>query len=123
MMNSNGPDDLPVFVRWMDYLNDLHVVLDRMPKKIRFSLSDRIFNLSLEVAEKLVKARYQKKKGPILNDINLSLEKIRILFRIAHEGKFINTKDFYRINKVLFEIGKMIGGWRKEVAGRDEAIW
>lgn len=72
-------------------------------KKVRFTLSDRIFNLSLDIAEKIVEAKYQRKKTITLNHINLSLEKIRVLFRNAHEGKFVSSKDFYRINEVLFE--------------------
>lgn len=121
-MNSSNNNDLPIFVKWMSYLSHLSIVIDRMPKKVRFTLSDRIFNLSLDIAEKIVEARFQRKKTTTLNHINLSLEKIRVLFRIAHEGKFVSSKDFYRINEALFEVGKMLGGWRKEVTRRDETI-
>jgi 23S rRNA-intervening sequence protein len=121
-MKASSHDDLPIFVKWMSYLSYLNVVIDRMPKKVRFTLSDRIFNLSLDIAEKLVEARYQKQKIDTLNRINVSIEKIRVLFRIAHDGKFIGTKDFFRINEILFEVGKMIGGWKKEVVTRNEAF-
>ena len=55
--------DLPIFIKWMDFLKWLLVILDGFPKKARFNFSDRLTYLSLQIIEDLVEARYNKNKS------------------------------------------------------------
>lgn len=103
--------DLPVFVEWLSFMKGLSFTIDKMPKKTRFTISERIYNLGLEIAEDLVDARFEKKRALILNSVNRKLEKIRVLLRISHESKFLSTKDFYRLIEQIGVVGRMIGGW------------
>ena len=68
MQKSN--QDLPVFVKWIDFLEWLLPVTERFPKRVRFSFSERINQLALDIVEDLVEARYSNNKREILRRAN-----------------------------------------------------
>ena len=106
--------DLPIFIKWMDFLKWLLVTLDGFPKKARFNFSDRLTNLSLEIVEDLVEARYNKNKSVVLRRANMNLEKIRILIRICFELRFLSRQGYEHSSVLINEVGKMLGGWMKQ---------
>ena len=62
-MTRKKGDELPIFVAWMDFVKWLFPVTEKLPRRVRFSLADRMNNLCLDVVEDLVEARYARKKG------------------------------------------------------------
>ena len=106
--------DLPIFIKWMDFLKWLLVTLDGFPKKARFNFSDRLTNLSLQIVEDLVEARYNKNKSVVLRRANMNLEKIRILMRICFELRFLSRQGYEHSSVLINEVGKMLGGWMKQ---------
>ncbi len=66
------------------------------------------------MVEGLVEARYSKNKREILKQVNLNLEKIRILLRICYELKYLPTASYEHAMSSLQEIGRMLGGWLKQ---------
>lgn len=106
--------DLPIFIKWMDFLKWLLVTLDGFPKKARFNFSDRLTNLSLQIVEDLVEARYNKNKSVVLRRANMNLEKIRILIRICFELRFLSRQGYEHSSVLINEVGKMLGGWMKQ---------
>ena len=106
--------DLPIFIKWMDFLKWLLVTVDGFPKKARFNFSDRLTNLSLQIAEDLVEARYNKNKSVVLRRANMNLEKIRILMRICFELRFLSRQGYEHSSMLINEVGKMLGGWLKQ---------
>ena len=111
--------ELPIFVKWLDFLKWLLVTTDRFPKKARFTFSDRLNQLGLGIVENLVEARYTRDKAPVLKQINLSLEKLRVLLRISYELKFLSGSAYEHAMNCLQEIGKMLGGWLKQAKQQD----
>lgn len=106
--------DLPIFIKWMDFLKWLLVTIDGFPKKARFNFSDRLTNLSLQIVEDLVEARYNKNKSVVLRRTNMNLEKIRILMRICFELRFLSRQGYEHSSVLINEVGKMLGGWMKQ---------
>lgn len=106
--------DLPVFVKWMDYLKWLLIITEKFPKKNRFTFSDRINTMALDMVDDLVEARYSKNKIPALQRINLRIEKIRILMRICYEVRILPNDAFKHSAYSLNEVGKMVGAWNKQ---------
>ena len=107
-------NDFPLFLQWLDFLKWLLSTTEKFPKRVRFTFSDRINNLALSVVEDLVEARYTAHKLSGLKKINLTLEKIRILLRIAYETQILPTQAYEQAMKSLNEMGKMLGGWIKQ---------
>lgn len=106
--------DLPIFVKWIDFLKWLLLTTEKFPKKVRFTFSDRINHLALDVVEDLIEARYSRQKMIALKRANLSLEKIRVLLRICFESKILPYKAYEHAMVSINEVGKMLGGWMKQ---------
>lgn len=107
-------DDLPIFVKWLDFLEWLLPVTERFPKRVRFTFSERINQLALDIVEDLIEARYTRDKQVHLRRANLRLEKIRVLLRLSNKLQFLDHKRYEYAMKHINEVGKMLGGWLKQ---------
>jgi hypothetical protein len=103
--------ELSLFVHWEKPLRDILLRTEKFPKRVRFTFSSRIDNLALDILEKLVEARYTKDKTAVLSQANLSFEKLRVLFRISHEERYLDHKGFEHVIRNIDEAGRMVGGW------------
>ena len=112
--NERQGNELTVFVKWLEFLKWFLPVLEKFPKKARFTITSRIENCALDIVEYLIEAKYSREKRQILRKVNLHLEKIRILLRISYETKLMPTKSYHHANKLINEVGMMIGGWLKQ---------
>jgi hypothetical protein len=107
-------EELPLFVRWSKFLSWLLGVTEKFPKRVRFTFSSRLDNLAIGVLERIVEAAYSRDKSHILKQINLDIEKMRVLIRLSHEQQYISTAAYKHAIKELYETGAMTGGWIKE---------
>ena len=114
MTTTKNDGELPVFIKWHDFLSWLLLTTEKFPKKARFTFSERLNNLGLDVVEDLIEAKYSKEKWKLLQRINLRLEKIRILLRIAFEQKFLAMAGYKHAMYLLNEVGSMVGGWMRQ---------
>lgn len=113
-MTRRANDDLPIFVQWTDFMKWLFSVTEKFPKRVRFTFSERIDNLALDIFEDLVEARYAREKAPILRRANLRLEKMRLLLRMCHELRHLPHAAFEHSARSLNETGRMLGGWIRQ---------
>lgn len=118
---SGTKEDLPIFIKWMDFLKWLLVTTDNFPKKARFTYTDHLTNLSLLIVEDLIEARYSRSKYQILRRANMNLEKIRVLIRICFELKLMPRKSYEYASRSINEVGKMLGGWMKQQGDNEKA--
>lgn len=109
--------DPPLFVLWYDFTKWLLGKTGKFPKNIRFSFSSRIDNLSLDIIEGIIEARYSRKKSDTLRRIDLCMEKLRVLLRMCNELKYLDHNGYEYASKKINEAGKMVGGWRKQQEG------
>ncbi len=109
--------ELPIFIKWHEFLSWLLLTTEKFPKKARFTFSERLNNLGLDMMEDLIEARYSKDKWRILNRSNLRLEKLRVLLRICYEQKLLAQHAYKHAMYLLNEIGSMLGGWLRQQGG------
>ena len=81
------------------------------PKGQRFLLADRIERILLDILEMLIEAVYSKNKREILIKVNLKLDLLRFMMRIAKDMKYVNINAYDFFYQSSIEIGKMVGGW------------
>ncbi len=115
---SRQSEELPIFVKWLEFLKWLLPILEKFPKKSRFTITNRIENTALNVVELLIEAKYSRDKRPMLKKVNLCFEKMRILLRVSHEMKLIPTKSYHFASKSINETGMMLGGWIRQQSAR-----
>ena len=95
--------ELPIFVKWMEFLKWFLPILEKFPKKSRFTITNRVENIALDIVELLTEAKYSREKRPLPRKINLCLEKIRVLLRVSYETKLISTKSYHFASKKIME--------------------
>lgn len=95
------------FVLW------LVPTVEHFPRSQKFLLGDRMQSTALDCLEQLIEATYTKAREAALARANLGIEKLRFLFRIAFELKYVDFARFEHAARNLDEIGRMIGGWMR----------
>jgi len=95
------------FIRW------LIPTVEKFPKSQKFLLGDRIQATALNVLERLIEATYSKPRQAHLLGANLGIEKLRHLFRIAADLRYLDLGRYEHAARSLDEVGRLIGGWAK----------
>lgn len=106
-------EQYPLFSHWYATLDWILNAVEKFPRNARFSIASRIADAALDAMETIVEAIYTKNRAPLLDRLNLTIEKQRVMFRIAHDRRYISTKQYEHIAAALNEAGRMTGGWRK----------
>jgi len=112
-MTESSRSHAPVLEKMYQFLLWLIPTVDKFPRAQKFLLGDRIQTAALDVMEHLVKAAYSRDKLSILNQINLQLETLRFLFRLAYDLKLMDMRRYEFASRALDDVGRMVGGWRK----------
>lgn len=111
-----------IFTQWYQTLDWILATSERVPKHARFSIASRMANLGLDTMELIVQAIYTKDRLDILDEINLLLEKQRIIFRLACDRRYLSVKQHEYIAQALDVTGRMIGGWRRKKHGQSGTL-
>jgi 23S rRNA-intervening sequence protein len=90
--------------------------VEKFPRSQKFLLGDRIQGTALDVLERLIEATYSKARRPPLLAANLGLEKLRFLFRLATEMRYLDPRRYEHAARALDEVGRLVGGWLKSDA-------
>lgn len=108
--------EVPVLLtRWEQVLGDLLDRSAQFPKAWRFTLTQRIDNLGLDVLQHLVRARFSsgRVRGAALQEADLALAQLRVLLRLAHDRHLLDHRGYAHVSRNLDECGRMLGGWRQ----------
>lgn len=75
---------------------------------------DAIFTETLEL---LLLAKYSEKgnKPLIINRAITKLDSLKFFLQIAWEIKALDNKKYDHLSRPLAEIGRMLGGWKKQL--------
>ena len=106
---------LPIIQRFIAVYKLWDEFKNHFPKKSRYALGAKIDTLFFDTTELLFTASYLSKeqKQPVLQKANGKLDLLKFFLQIAWELKVLDTKKYAELSKLLDEIGRMLGGWRK----------
>ena len=68
--------------------------IEKFPRSQKFLLGDRIQSTALDVLERLIEATYTKARREALGAANLGVEKLRLLFRLATEMRYLDPRRY-----------------------------
>jgi hypothetical protein len=95
--------------------------LDKLPRQRRYTLGERIESGLLDVLEQLTDAAYSRAKVDQLRAANRRLDRVRHLWRLCHELKALPTRQYGHGARLLEDLGRQIGAWRRDVASRPQS--
>lgn len=87
--------------------------VEKFPRSQKFMLGDRIQSTALDVLEGLIEATYRRERAEHLARVNLLLEKLRFLFRLAKDLRILDARRYEFSAREINEIGRLVGGWMK----------
>ncbi|MCG3154846.1 MAG: hypothetical protein DKINENOH_01442 [bacterium] len=102
-----------VIKRGYDFSKWLLQHTGKFPKSYRFSVAAKLENNSLEFIELTTVANLRRDKLPLLKRADEALAKLRLLFRLSYEMRFINLKAYEHGSLLMNEMGRLLGGWIK----------
>ena len=105
--------DIPIFTKLYDFYKNLSQVLVLFPKAKRYTLGQRLDNLTLEIFESSIAAGIAPRDQKLLHleKAIISLDLLKILIRLAKDIQCLDNKRYIQLQEPLQEIGRMLGGW------------
>ncbi len=85
----------------------------KFPKSYRFSVAAKLENGILDFIEATTVANMRRDKISFLTKADEALARLRLLFRLSYEMRFINLKSYEYGSRQMAELGRLLGGWLK----------
>jgi len=117
--NSTPPlnfEDLPILQKLVEVYKIWHNYLVHFPRLSRYTLGIKIDAIFTDCLELLLLAKYSDKncKLSLINKAISKFDSLKFFLQIAWEIKSLDNKKYLRLSKPLAEVGRMLGGWRKQ---------
>lgn len=91
-------------------------IIGRFPQNQRYVLGQQIENAMLDIGQMIVHANKLRNKREKLYELDIALEKLRFLIRLAKDLKMMSITKYGHHCERLDEIGKLLGGWMKSLS-------
>lgn len=106
--------DLPIVQKTYDLIKWYVPILNRLPKKHKFTLGDRMITGLYDLLEGLILARYSQEKLTQLELLNAKLDILRHQTRLLFDFQEFDQRRYEYVGQMLNEIGNELGGWIKQ---------
>ncbi len=95
-----------------------HEYLPHVPKDARYTLGSKIGISLIETIEAIFAASYlsREKKIAFLEKAVVKLDTANFFLQILWEIKALDNKKYAALSEKLGEIGRMLGGWMRQIS-------
>lgn len=110
-------NETPIIQKIYDFYKDQYLVIEKMPKKDKYTLGEKLEKTTLELMESLIAAGFVHKLNKIshLEQAATKLDLLKVLIRLGRDIKAIPDSKYLFLEEKLQEIGRMLGGWLKSL--------
>ena len=101
---------------WQQYLTDF-------PKANRFTLGSKIDDVFLAAIEYCFLASYSAaaEKQVFVDRSIARVDLLKLLLQLAWDIKALDDKKYIRLSEQLATVGRMLGGWRRQIINKTPA--
>lgn len=105
-------NDAPIVQKVYDFYRELYLAMEKMPKKDKYTIGQKLNNTTLDLLEMLIAAsNTRNEKLALLDQASVKLDFLKLIIRLSEAIKAIDQKKYLKLESFLQEIGKMLGGW------------
>ena len=105
---------LELVQRIYDLILEVHpVIVKKFPKSQRFVLGQRIENTLMTLLEVAITITLSKPSEHFFKKMDIELQKLKLLIRLSKDLQFISIKKYEHLQRIVIEIGKLLGGYKK----------
>ncbi|MDP2593849.1 MAG: four helix bundle protein [bacterium] len=110
-------NNLPILSKLAGAYKVWHSFFSTLPRSSRYTLAAKIDILFADTIELLLIASYSQRNDKIflLEKATQKLDSLKFFLQIAWEIKALDNNKYLAVSAPLNEVGKMLGGWRKQV--------
>jgi len=110
--------NIPILVKAASAYKQWHGFLGSFPRLSRYTLGAKVDELFVETIELILNAAYsgRQEKLALVQQTGRKLDALKFFLQVAWELKALDNKRYLAISNPLTEVGKMLGGWRKQLA-------
>jgi four helix bundle protein len=108
---------LPIFQKSYELLKWIYFCVSKFPKAEKYALGQKIKLVGMDFLDQIIRANGARDKRPHLEEAAQILEILRIYIRLSFDLSLINERRFELMSGKVDEIGRMLGGWRKNNGG------
>ena len=107
-----------VFKPAYDVLKEIHLARATFAKTEKYSLGEALEKAMLTVLLNIVRAGRAKREWTTvaLDEALAALEQVKILVRLGYDLKQITERRYIAWQATLQNIGRQLGGWRRQAA-------
>lgn len=115
---------IPVVLKLKDTYNIWQDYLSSFPKANRYTIGSKIDILFLEAIEYAFLASYThtEEKRLLLNKSISKVDLVKLLLQLSWEIKALDNKKYAYLAEYFAEIGKMLGGWKRQLQNKTPEI-
>jgi hypothetical protein len=84
----------PVLESTYQFLLWLLPAVEKLPRSYKFSLGDRIVATALNLLDGLIAAAFTRRRGPLLAQANLDIDRLRYMFRLSADLRLIDLRRY-----------------------------
>ena len=110
---SDGAQDIPIFTKTYEFYRQLTAIIPSFPKTKRYTLGQRLDNITLDIFELLFSIPASSNKLLVLQKFSVKLDLLKVLIRLSKDSQVLSNNNYLKLQEILQEIGKMLGGWIK----------
>lgn len=112
---SNSVGEMPLFAKTMDFLAWMAAQVENFPKLYRDTITRRTLDALLDFQEAILTANNERNQQRLahLQQADGHLDKVRLYMRLIHRVRWLNDGQYEHGSRMLVEIGKLLGGWRR----------
>ena len=103
----------PIFARTYDFIAWLIPLTIKFPRSQRFVMAAALQREALHFQELLIEASHHEDKNDLLLSADAELDKVRTHVRMSLEMGLIQPGQYEHAARLMTEIGKLLGGWKK----------
>jgi four helix bundle protein len=107
--------ELSILTKIHDLTKYAYPALAQFPKSEKFAIVVDIKHCINLVLERAIEASKKYHKKTTLQDMDVELMKLRHYLRLSFELGFLPQKKYEILSGMVAEIGKMLGGWLRQV--------
>ncbi len=113
--------------RYVQFAAQLNIYLNHFPKHEKYGLAQQIRNACYDVYALIIETQKRYHKKTAATNLDIRHEQLRMLIRLAYELGYFGSvrgagkdeeralKRYAHISERVDEIGRMIGGWLRDI--------
>ena len=102
---------LPIYKQCYDFLLRIISAINNFPRDYKYTLGEKIQNVSIDIIVSIYQANSAKNKIPHLQNMLTNIQMLYLFLRISHDLKILSTEKYANFIEMTDNISRQAQGW------------